>query len=221
MVALTCRSRRTGCGLHRSWPESCRTPWFRYERPACSLTAARWRNSSNPALQNRLQKFYFTCLFFLNILERVEKTFSNGSSNRVRGGRETWNLCGRLWRPSFLWPIFTGPGGGHAPLGPPGSATDIRKRDSLVFSTLFSRVSKPVIFHDNSQISSLCRVSIATTYFSMATWRLSIASIFILNSLIFSAEQYPCRITWTSSARITYIFIFVPSKIKNDIIEFY
>ena len=33
-------------------------------------------------------------------------------------GRETWNLCGRLWQPSFLWLIFRGPGG-HGPLGPP------------------------------------------------------------------------------------------------------
>ena len=36
---------------------------------------------------------------------------SSGSSDWVGGGRETWNLCGRLRRPSFLWPIFTGPGG--------------------------------------------------------------------------------------------------------------
>ena len=44
---------------------------------------------------------------------------SSGSSGRVRGGRETWNLCGRLRRPSFLWPIFTGPGGAMAPSAPP------------------------------------------------------------------------------------------------------
>ena len=44
---------------------------------------------------------------------------SSGSSVWVRGGRqETWNLCSRLWQPSFLWLIFTGPGGGHDPLGP-------------------------------------------------------------------------------------------------------
>ena len=39
------------------------------------------------------------------------------------GGQETWNLCGRIWWPSFLWLICTGLGG-HGPLGtPPGSAT--------------------------------------------------------------------------------------------------
>ena len=36
-----------------------------------------------------------------------------------RGGQETWNLCGRLWQPSFLWLVSTGLGGGHGPLGPP------------------------------------------------------------------------------------------------------
>ena len=40
---------------------------------------------------------------------------SSGSSGRVREGRETWNLCGRLWRPSFLWLIFTGPVGACPP----------------------------------------------------------------------------------------------------------
>ena len=44
---------------------------------------------------------------------------SSGSSGWVRGGRETWNLCGRLWQPSFLWPIFTGPGGPWPPRPPP------------------------------------------------------------------------------------------------------
>ena len=65
---------------------------------------------------------------------------SSGSSGRVRGGgRETWNLCGRLWWPSFLWPIFTGPGGPW-PLGPPpGSATGNvqEKIQSLRFTSLF------------------------------------------------------------------------------------
>ena len=37
--------------------------------------------------------------------------FSSGFSGRVEGGgRETWNLCFRIWWPSFLWLIFTGPG---------------------------------------------------------------------------------------------------------------
>ena len=42
-----------------------------------------------------------------------------------KGGWETWNLCGRLWRPSFSWLLFTRPGG-HGPLAPPppGSATE-------------------------------------------------------------------------------------------------
>ena len=37
------------------------------------------------------------------------------------GGQETWNLCGRLWQPPFLWRIFTGLG----PMTPwpPRSAT--------------------------------------------------------------------------------------------------
>ena len=34
------------------------------------------------------------------------------------GGRETWNLCGRIWWPSFLWLIFLGPGGRPWPLTP-------------------------------------------------------------------------------------------------------
>ena len=48
--------------------------------------------------------------------------YSIGSSDRVGAGRgcqETWNLSGRLWRPPFLWLIFTGPGGGHGVLAPP------------------------------------------------------------------------------------------------------
>ena len=56
--------------------------------------------------------------------------FSSESSGRVRrGGRETWNLCGHLRQPSFLWFIFTEPAGwgggvwGAWPPRPPGSAT--------------------------------------------------------------------------------------------------
>ena len=30
-------------------------------------------------------------------------------------GQETWNLCDRLWWPSFLWLIFTGPKGTWSP----------------------------------------------------------------------------------------------------------
>ena len=36
-----------------------------------------------------------------------------------RGAQETWNLCSRLWRPSFLWLIFTGPGGAWPLRRPP------------------------------------------------------------------------------------------------------
>ena len=39
------------------------------------------------------------------------------------GGQETWNLCGCLWRPSFLWLICTGLGGPRPPRHPPGSTT--------------------------------------------------------------------------------------------------
>ena len=35
------------------------------------------------------------------------------------GGQETWNKCGRLWAPSFLWLISTGLGGAMAPSAPP------------------------------------------------------------------------------------------------------
>ena len=51
---------------------------------------------------------------------------SIGSSGRVGGGQETWNLWGHLWRPSFLWLISTGRGGGvlaWPPRHPPGPAT--------------------------------------------------------------------------------------------------
>ena len=53
---------------------------------------------------------------------------SSGSSGRVRGGggRETWNLCGRLWQSSF-YGLFSQGRGGHGPLGPPGSATGSTK----------------------------------------------------------------------------------------------
>ena len=70
----------------------------------------------------------FQCRQFSTILQQgalKEKWLSSGSSGWVSGGRETWNLCGRLRWPSFLWLIFTGPGG-HGPLGPPGSATGIK-----------------------------------------------------------------------------------------------
>ena len=56
-------------------------------------------------------------------------SFSIGSRDRVGGGegQETWNLCGRLWRPSYLWLICTGPGGGAwHPRHPSGSATEFK-----------------------------------------------------------------------------------------------
>ena len=48
-----------------------------------------------------------------------KQLLSIGSSGRVEGGQETWNLCGRLSRPSFLWLIFTGLGGPWPPRHPP------------------------------------------------------------------------------------------------------
>ena len=51
------------------------------------------------------------------ILSKTVDRCSSGSR-----GRETWNLYGRLWWPSFLWLIFTGPGGMPPP---PGSATAV------------------------------------------------------------------------------------------------
>ena len=36
---------------------------------------------------------------------RVVLLTSSGSSSQV-GGKETWHLCSRLWRPSFLWLIY-------------------------------------------------------------------------------------------------------------------
>ena len=61
--------------------------------------------------------------------------FSSGSSIRVRGGQETWNLCDRLWWPSFLWPIFTGPGGAMAPSAPPWIRYWASRRDKLANQT--------------------------------------------------------------------------------------
>ena len=67
-----------------------------------------------------------------------------------RGGQETWNLCG-LWRPSFLWLICTGLGGGMGPSAPPGSATGLilegnEKRimwESLNRTTIFQQKRLP------------------------------------------------------------------------------
>ena len=63
------------------------------------------------------------CQVYTGIGAFIEVLSSIGSSSQVGGGQETWNLGGRLWRPSFLWLICTGLGG-DGPLGtPPGSAT--------------------------------------------------------------------------------------------------
>ena len=57
----------------------------------------------------------WSLLFFIS-----REYFSIGSSGRVGGDQETWNLCGCLWRPSFLWLVCTGLGGGTmAPSAPP------------------------------------------------------------------------------------------------------
>ena len=50
---------------------------------------------------------------------KISLTPSSGSSGRVRGGRETWNLCDRLRWPSFYDLFSQGRGGGHGPLSPP------------------------------------------------------------------------------------------------------
>ena len=65
-----------------------------------------------------VQFLSFSCSFERKFCQVIDWR-SSGSSGRVRGGRETWNLCGRLRLPSFLWPIFTGPGGAMAPSAPP------------------------------------------------------------------------------------------------------
>ena len=49
-------------------------------------------------------------LRFLWVSREKLSKISSGSSGRVEVGWETWNLCGSLRRPSFLWLIFTGPG---------------------------------------------------------------------------------------------------------------
>ena len=41
-------------------------------------------------------------------------TCLNLDSSDTSRNRETWNLCGRIRWPSFLWLIFTGPGGAMA-----------------------------------------------------------------------------------------------------------
>ena len=47
---------------------------------------------------------------------------SSGSSGWRGGGQETWNHCGRLLRPSFLWLIFTGGMTAWHPCPPPPPA---------------------------------------------------------------------------------------------------
>ena len=56
--------------------------------------------------------FVFLPPNFGEMVGTCEWYFSSGSSSRVGGGRETWNLCSRLRWPSFLWLIFTLRGGG-------------------------------------------------------------------------------------------------------------
>ena len=50
---------------------------------------------------------------------RIHRSNSSGSSGRVRGGRETWNLCGCLRRPSFIMIYFHRARGAMAPLPSP------------------------------------------------------------------------------------------------------
>ena len=65
---------------------------------------------------------------------------SIGSSSWVGGGQETWNLCGRLWRPSFLWLVFTGPGGAMAPSQP---------LDMLLLPSEQAAIHTPTLWPDN------------------------------------------------------------------------
>ena len=59
------------------------------------------------------------------LMNEMTKEISSESSSQVGGGKCIYmgNLCSHLWRPSFLWLIFTGRGGAWPPWLPPGSAT--------------------------------------------------------------------------------------------------
>ena len=58
------------------------------------------------------------CIFNTKLykLPKVSKSVSSGSSSRVRGGRETWNLCGRG---HLFYDLFSQGRGGHGPPRPP------------------------------------------------------------------------------------------------------
>ena len=50
-----------------------------------------------------------------------------------------WKLNDCLWRPSFLWPIFTGPRGTMVPLPPPRPVTaEMREKESLEWGRMYS-----------------------------------------------------------------------------------
>ena len=67
---------------------------------------------------------------------RLSETInSSGSSGRV-GGRKTWNLCYHLWRPSFLWLIFTGPR--EAAIAPLPSPDPLLIKANLAISFTFA-----------------------------------------------------------------------------------
>ena len=86
---------------------------------------------------------------------------SSGSSGRVRGGRETWNLCGRLRQPSFLWPIFTGPGGVHGPLGPPPDPLlDSDQKFHLFWSQEFQDAAFSMLDYETVFVSNKLQLAI-------------------------------------------------------------
>ena len=108
--------------------------------------------------------------------QRQPSQSSSGSSDREEGrGRETWNLCGRLQRPSFLWLIFKGRG--HGPLGPPGSATAVTVMSSAIvflftnyifacivdYSWAFLEVTKWCCLHA-SMFSMSCQYQFSTCF---------------------------------------------------------
>ena len=72
-----------------------------------------------------------------------------GSSGRVGGGQETWNLCGRLWRPSFLWLVSTGLGGAMAPSAPPWIRYCLEHEDCVLRFRYISEPSNTCMLHLN------------------------------------------------------------------------
>ena len=62
-----------------------------------------------------LEWMKFICAIYCNISRASDPVAGWGGG----GGQETWNQCGCLWRPSFLWLICTGLRGAWPPRQPP------------------------------------------------------------------------------------------------------